>query len=86
MSLPYKHSSLSLLHTELHTTTHLRNTWWRCKANEAKRTASAITRPPMTAVSLVLLRRHRATTKGAVTRDTARLLDPTQPVEEVAFG
>ena len=43
---------------------YLRKTWWSCWAKEAKRAASAKTRPPRTAVNRVDLRRHRATTRG----------------------
>jgi hypothetical protein len=43
-----------------------------------KSTANAITRPPNTAVSLVDLRRQKATIRGAVANDTAKQSTPIQ--------
>ena len=62
---------------------HLRNIWCSCRAKEAKRIARAIISPPITAVSLVLFRLQRATTRGAAPRDTAKLVEPTQPVGKI---
>lgn len=56
---------------------HLRSTWCNSAAKEVKREANASTRPPITAVSLVLPRRHAPTTKGADPRETAALKAPT---------
>lgn len=56
---------------------HLRRTWCSSAAKEVKREANASTRPPITAVSLVLPRRHAPTTKGADPRETAALKAPT---------
>lgn len=57
--------------------THLRRTWCNSAANEVKNEASASTKPPITAVSLVLPRRHAPTTKGADPREIAVLNAPT---------
>ena len=56
--------------------THLRSTWCIWTANEVKSDARASTRPPITAVSLVLPRRHAPTTSGAEPREIAALNAP----------
>lgn len=57
---------------------YLNRTWCIWRAKEVKRDAKAKTSPPITAMSLVLPRRHAPTTRGAEPRDTAALKAPTQ--------
>ena len=47
-----------------------RKSWWCWLAKEEKRQPRAATRPPMTAVSRVDLRRHTATVTGDASSDT----------------
>jgi len=61
---------------------YLRKTWWICWANEAKRAARARNNPPRTAVSLVDLRRQRATTSGAHNQLPLSCITPIQTVRE----
>ena len=59
---------------------YLRNTWWICWANEAKRAARARTRPPRTAVRRVDFLRQRATTSGAHNQLPLSCITPIQTV------
>lgn len=61
------------------------NNWWNCEAKEVKRQPSAVTRPPKTAVSLVLFLRQNAIVTGETSRATPVDIAPSHPINRTNF-
>lgn len=61
------------------------NNWWNCEAKEVKRQPSAVTRPPKTAVSLVLFLRQNAIVTGETSRATPVDIAPSHPINRSNF-
>ena len=54
----------------------LRNIWWNCEAKEVNRQPRAMTRPPMTPVKRVDLRRQTPMVKGDRPNETDTHIEP----------
>lgn len=55
------------------------NSWWNCVAKDVNRHPSAVTKPPSTAVTLVLFLRQNATVTGDIINETPVDIDPSHP-------